>query len=312
MVRKDGYLDLDLYFKDLKEKENLTNDDLVSKGLIQKIDDSDYYYWLKIDNKDYMFKATSFKPINELICYELASIMGIEAIPYDLAIYDDKFGVISENYEKNNCKYVSGTMILKNYYRNEEKTLIEMGFDKEESDNEKIPYHVQMNNLEVIWQALEYKYPNYDISKCMEKLVLQFIFVILSGQVDKSAHNWEIEEYEDHIDLVPLFDNTLSFYNILEEGEMSVSFEDVGKTLKDNLIYFLQVSSKEYINLFLEKYSLLTEENMIEIFKKIEQKIECEISNSTKQKLLYDLKLNKNIIDEVLNELNIDNNLRSK
>jgi len=145
-----------------------------------------------------------------------------------------------------------------------------------------------------------------------EKLVEQFIFSILSGQSDKAAHNWEIEVSKDNIELVDMFDNEESFKLFSSYSEMAVFMHNGKSTFKEVLKDFLRVSSREYIDLFLEKYNLFTEENMNKIISTIEDKYNMEISSSKKNRLLEYVRNTSISIDDVLEQLNIKNNIGRK
>lgn len=306
MERNDGYLDLDKYFKSLENTE----------GLIYESEDRRNQYWLIIEGEKYYYKESS-SGLNEIICYELAKLMNIPAVPYDLAIFKDNFGVISKSYHKDNYEYIPGYEILKKYYHDKLDILIEMGFDSENAKRNryggaKYPYHVQMNNLETIWEALSYYFPGKDISKCMIKIVGQFIFSILSGQSDKAAHNWEVEVRENDIDIADMYDNEESFNQFVSYSEMAVSMHKGNSSLKDVLKDFLRISSSEYIELFLEKYNLLTEENMLKVFNTIERDYNIEIPDSKKKRILKYIKNNRIDIDDVLERYGIENNYGRK
>jgi len=306
MVRKDGYLNLDLYYKELGN----------TKGLIYGTEDSLSQYWLTIEGEKYYFKESDH-PINEVICYELAKIMNIPSVPYDLAIFKDNYGVISKSYRKENCQYIPGYEILKKFFKDKFDILLEMGFDEEGAKRNKFggakyPYDVQMNNLETIWESLSYYFPGKDISKCMNKLVEQFIFSILTCQTDMAAHNWEIEISENGINAVDNYDNEESFNRFATYSEIDVSMHKGKSNFKDVLKKFLRISSSEYIDLFLEKYSLLTEENLLKVFEIIEMDYNIEISNSKKQRILENVKLNKIDIDDALEQCGIDKSIGRK
>ena len=300
MERINGYLDLDKYYKEIGN----------TKGLIYGIEDEFSKYWLTIEGEKYYFKDSE-NPLNEIICYELAKVMGIDAVPYDLAIFKDNYGVISKSYIKENCEYVPGYEILKKYFIDKLDILIEMGFDVEAARRNRYggsnsPYHVQMNNLEIIWEALAYYFPGKDISRCMKKLVEQFIFSILTGQMDMAAHNWEVEVSNSGINLVDNYDNEFSFNRLCQESEIHVSMHKGKSSLKEVLKAYLRVSSTEYIELFLEKFNLLTDDNIIQVFDTIEKNYNIEISNSKKQRVLETIRLNKIDIIDALEQCGID------
>ena len=105
MRRISGFLDLNDYFR------NATiSDEDIKEGA------NDIDYWLKINGEEYYFKMTR-NPYVELICYEIARFLGINATPYDLAIFNNYRGVISKSYRKEDCAYISGMRILRQYLK---------------------------------------------------------------------------------------------------------------------------------------------------------------------------------------------------
>jgi len=162
MVRKKGYLNLDLYYNKVGNEKNL----------ILETEDEFYRCWLTINQEKYYFKSTS-DGLNEIISYEFAKLMNISCVPYDLAVFRDNYGVISKSYHKDGCIYIPGYEILKKYYEEKLDVLLDMGFDLENAKRNKYggvkcSYRVQMNNLETIWEALSYYFPERDISGCMK------------------------------------------------------------------------------------------------------------------------------------------------
>lgn len=304
MKRTNGYIDLDSYYEDLDKKKLDT--------LIKPSDYSDEHFWLTIDEEDYYFKATNF-PYNELVCYEIAKLLGMDALEYDLAKFKNFYGVISKNYKKPGYKYIPGYDILKKYYDHNKEIVEKMGLSKINwQEDYESPCYIHMNNLETIWTALEYSYPCFDISPSFLKIVNQFIFIILTAQEDKGSQNWEAEESENSIDIVNIFDNESAYLGYDCEVAMSTNFDDACHKLMDVLKTFLNLSSQEFVNLFLEKYNLLSEEAFLNILDIVEVKTGVNIPESEKTRLISNFKNNRENIKIVLEELKIDNNLGRK
>lgn len=297
MKRRNGFLDIDDYFKHLP---NLSKTDLVKPSGY-----SYHNFWIKIDGIKYYFKP-SFHRIDsysEIIALHIAKHLGIEAITYDLAAFNNKIGVISKCYRKDDCEYVSGVDILYDYSKNNSKELCELGLGNS------LSFDIGLNSLEIIWQALENRYkdnPKANIEELVYKIVLQYIFCILIAHSDKGPQNWEIEEGPEKIDIVPLFDNELSFEN--PDGYdyyslLNPTIEENYIKIPESLRKFLSISSQEYIDLFLEKFNILTNEKLVEIINEVEEYIEAPIPRSEKNHFMDNFKKHRNNIEEVLNDL---------
>lgn len=292
MHRVDGFLDLKDYTKDA---------------------DSYYRDFIQIKDKKYFCKTTN-NPYHELICSEIANMLGVNCVQYDLGLFKGYKGVISECYRKDDATYISGYEVLEKFYTEKKEFVNEMGlanFDWRE--NWEGPYYIHMNNLEIIWPSLFYlycKYPEAQLQKCVNDLVLQFILMILTGQYDRGAYQWELEITEEAISVVPMFDNEASFHLVNASTGMSTSFADCEQSPSVVLKEFLTISSSEYVDLFLEKFNLLTEDAFIKIIHAVEHKIMAAIPLDVCDNLLTNFKINRTNIEKVLKELNINNGRR--
>lgn len=301
MKRINGFLDLDEYFRDKQEED-------IKEGNCY------FDYWLTIEGNEYYYKYTE-NPYPELICSEIAKYLGMNAVAYDLAIFKNTKGVISKSYRKENCNYISGVRILNAYLRSRENVdiLKEMGLKNKFSfSNVYLPRDI--NNLETIWQAIEYRYSRLgiecDIEKIMYDIVQLFIFNILTGQDDGLPQNWELEESEHGVSLVPIFDNEycLSSSN---KSKLTTSFNDTGLNNYRILEEFLKMSSQEFINVFIEKFNMLTFDVFLKILKKVETKIGSEIPQNIRIDYMINFKLNLEHISAILEHLKLQYNKRS-
>lgn len=230
----------------------------------------------KYNNDEYFYKydcpRDPFKvsPYNELIAGEIAGYLMIPHIDYDLAVVGGLKGTISKNFRKANVKYLSGKEFLFNNHP--------LG----NQDN-----IANLNNLEDIRIALEEYYdgnPNYQnkVSELMKKVVNMFIFDLLTGQTDRDYLNWEFIEYPDgNLDLQPLFDNIrilILHHFLAPERYPSVSKTllkfnpDVGRYFEENLEEFLKFSDKEYVDSLYNNLWVISQENLQNIFTRIEKK----------------------------------------
>lgn len=307
MQRINGFLNLDEYFNEIKNNKSLSDVDLETLGYILPSDYKWNQCWLKINNEYYYFKVTR-NLYHELIVSECAKFLGVDTIDYDLAIFENSEGVISKSYHKKGYNYTSGTKILLKYILDNNYGILEdMGFDKSELEKKEFDIVDYINNLEIIWQALEQRYKKIDIRKLIDKFILFFMFNILIGQIDGMAQNWEIEENDKEIDLVPFYDGSSAFYYDEEfddpYGSLSTNFKDKNRNNYVILEEFLNISSTEYINLFLAKYELLDYNNFISIIEKVENKIEIGIPNRDKQNIIESYLKNRENIEMVISKI---------
>lgn len=313
MLRVNGFLDLDDYFKDIMVKNNYNFLDLVYEDYIIESLYSKGHYWLKIDGDYYYFKNT--KDIyEELIVEECAKVLGIEAVSYDLAVFKGVEGVISKSYQKIDAEYISGNDILYDYLMDKKNHpyLQDMGYDLRNLDQffTQIDLSDSIHTLEVIWQAIEYRYKDrktpINVSKIMKKLVSMFCFNILIAQNDGMPVNWELEESNGGIELKPFYDgsDTLNDANLYPNPSMSLSinFQDKERNNYYKLEEFLKISSKEFIDIFLEMFDALDIYEFMNIMNRVENKIGRKIPQFTRRRLLNSFSENRESVEVVINK----------
>lgn len=286
-------------------------DDYIDDNSIGLVDENDTDCWLKIDNIEYFFKYTQH-PYTELICSEIAKTLGIRTASYDLAMFRNYKGVISQSFRKKDCRYVSGTEILNGYLQRVRNIafLKDMGAKKNYFLNRFLPRDI--NNLEIIWQAIEYRYNelgiNIDIEKIMNDLILLFIFNILALQNDGLPQNWELEESSNGVFLTPIFDNEycLSFDDFGNvSSKLTTSFKDGGYSNYQILEEFLKISDNKTIILFLNKFEKLTEKSFLEIIESVEKHIKSEIPTDIKMNYINSFNKNRRLINAILENMGI-------
>lgn len=137
----------------MKRTNGFLNIELKSNNKITPIKEFKNIFW--IDDK-ILFKEADISTIyNELIIEEIAKLFNIETPIYDIAIINNTTGNISYNYKKRSYTYIDGTTLLTNYNKSNHTS-------KETIHN--------MNNLETIWNALDYHFRNYpDKEQIVEK-----------------------------------------------------------------------------------------------------------------------------------------------
>lgn len=144
----------------------------------------------------------------------------------------------------------------------------------------------------------------------MSDLVNLFIFNILVMQNDGMPQNWELEESANGVNLTPIFDNEFCLmFNDMGNitSKLTTNYNDFAHNNYSILEEFLKISSAEYISLFLEKFNSLTLEVFIDLIKKIENKIGCNIPNIYKEAYVANFKKNRENIEEVINKMNLNN-----
>lgn len=259
-----------------------------------KLDDSmirDYpVFPIKINDKKYYFKR--FLPIDEessvydeLIADELAKCYGINHVHYDIAVCNNIDGVISEDFIKDN-NYITMKEILTNVYGESE----------------------EKNTLEDIWNALEqYKINNRNLTSAevkylMDKIVDIFMFDILIGNTDRNTENYGFLIKDNNIDIAPIFDNefildtcyTGDYGFTLYVDHDSEDYDDVKQSS-----YFFRISSSEYLDRFKEKLWIIDEENIENVFNRVEKRTKSKIEEKIKNRHRRDF----NIIREKINSI---------
>ena len=231
-----------------------------------------------------------------------------------------EIGVISSSLRNNQINLISGDEILGDYLVSKDAINIigAMGMDDElvnkikkygMGDTTRYYSSLHINNLEIIWHALEFKYKDSSIVKgLMEQFVNMYIFTILLGDADKHPGNWFIMENSGEVKLAPLFDNG----NILigyEEGNnineitmsFSTNFKDYEKNLFKSFEEFFNISSVEYLDLFEDMFNRLFM-NFDVVLENTEKQIATIIPEEEKEKIIcsfneHCMKI-LNIIDE--------------
>lgn len=298
MERINGYLCIDDCEKKLADKD---------KG----------QYWVYIDGVEYYFKPARFS-YNELIAYYGAKILEIDACFYDLAILNGELGYISKSLRSEGVRLVSGDEIFGDYINH----IVESGsmnlfsemflngkkanaIDKDfcyEDDEIEVD---DINNLQVIWQALMYRYKNkIDINKVMDQFVLMYIFVVIFNDMDKHPGNWFILESEKEIKLAPLFDNELIFDNYYRNMNFSVSFQDYQGGVFNSLRVFLCAFPSEYFELFVNKFEKI-ELNFEMILALVEKQIGVGIPKFERNCIIAMFDKHSECIRKIIDEFNV-------
>lgn len=255
-------------------------------------------YFVYIDGEEYFYKPITYH-YKELVAYYAAKMMGIDSCFYDLAVLDKEIGYISKSFRNKNARFILGEELLNNYLNGERRIngrliknidiINDMGVRalgmNDSNDYVDVNYlgSDDLNNLEVIWQALEDRYKDkINISEVMEQFVLMYIFTIIFYDTDKHSGNWGMLENDNNVRLVPLFDNEFILNDCYSGVGLSVNFKDYNFDIMDSLINFFKISSKDFYNLFVSKFEMV-EGNIENIFELVEMQIRVKIPDYDKE-----------------------------
>lgn len=307
MERINGFIDLDLYFRKLEEAG-------IDKSLlIEESRSYDDQYWIMINDESYYFKET-FSLYEELVVSECAKFLEVDAVIYDLAKFKVRQGVISKNYRKPGCKYISGEEILSDFALDQDnrEILMKLGCDDVKlskiKNNRDLAEYV--HTLEVVHYALDYHYKKMgmivNVEDIMSSLKKQFCFDLIIGQFDGYPQNWEIEESADGAFLMPYFDGSATF-GILSvmpnpRQSLSVNFNDKGTDNYRILEEYFNCSCSDDINVFLDMFNKLTIDNFINILNAVEKRIDSNIPYFIKDRIITEFVRNRKSLQEVVNK----------
>lgn len=262
--------------------------------------------FLSYQNKGYFYKRCKEDlAYREIIAHEICELLKIPSIFYQIielpaGKYIGNSGVICKDYRENYHTYVKGYNILKDYY--DEFLHIWTYNDRVNSP--------MFNNLEDIWNALEYRYRFSNdkpiiIKEIFDNLIYNvFLFDIFNSNADRHFHNWEIDENikNDTSKLNINYDNEDIFLYDYNIPELAVNRSTNKYDFYDTLREFLIVTETEYLDKTLEIFNTLTPNTMIEIIKLTEVKHKIEIPQKTKEDIISKYLRHYENINKVLKE----------
>ena len=251
-------------------------DKIINKdNLIPNFKGSHTIYNFKMDNDTYYFKEVPNRElVMEMISKSIAFLLGIPYLKESIAILNDKYGLLSKSYLKDDDKSYNLHNLMQNYFY-------------ENNDDELLDYRklASLNNLEDIWFALEDRYEDNDIvKKLMEGITNIFMFDLLLKESDRTLKNIEIIENGTEIKLAPLYDTSSIFSDT--NTKLGIDEEDYLKNDIDKLNKFLEYSdnsSKEKFYSYLETLDSIGIEKIIE---ETEKENNLIISNDLKGELI--------------------------
>ena len=245
---------------------------------------------------------------NELVAYKMARKVGINSVKPIIINKNDVIGMATKSFEVEGYRVINGYAILKKYfdYLKNNKHLIEI-------DEELILS--KMNNLEDIWDALNFHFKDFNenlrkeiVSKIMIQLTEIFSFDIIMMQVDRHDENWEIMESENENDayLTPLYDNELCFSDFKYNNSIHTEYDiDKFSNMSVSLKRYLISSSPYFINKFVEYFKILTPDVLREVILKVDDESNHLFKYTYKEKVITDYETNYNLIKNVLLEMNL-------
>ena len=251
-------------------------DKIINKdNLIPNFKGSHTIYNFKMDNDTYYFKEVPNRElVMEMISKSIAFLLGIPYLKESIAILNDKYGLLSKSYLKDDDKSYNLHNLMQNYFY-------------ENNDDELLDYRklASLNNLEDIWFALEDRYEDKNIVKnLMNGITNIFMFDLLVGESDRTLRNIEIIESYNTVTLTPLYDTS----SILADKStaLGVDEDDYLKSDLDKLDKFIENSDTAYKEKFYSYLNTLDSIGIEKIIEETERENDFIIDNNLKNEII--------------------------
>ena len=251
-------------------------DKIINKdNLIPNFKGSHTIYNFKMDNDTYYFKEVPNRElVMEMISKSIAFLLGIPYLKESIAILNDKYGLLSKSYLKDDDKSYNLHNLMQNYFYGN-------------NDNELLDYRklASLNNLEDIWFALEDRYEDKNIVKnLMDGITNIFMFDLLVGESDRTLRNIEIIESYNTVTLAPLYDTS----SILADKStaLGVDEDDYLKSDLDKLDKFIENSDTAYKEKFYSYLNTLDSIGIEKIIEETERENDFIIDNNLKNEII--------------------------
>ena len=251
-------------------------DKIINKdNLISNFKGSHTIYNFKMDNDTYYFKEVPNRElVMEMISKSIAFLLGIPYLKESIAILNDKYGLLSKSYLKDDDKSYSLHNLMQNYFYGN-------------NDDELLDYRklASLNNLEDIWFALEDRYEDKNIVKnLMDGITNIFMFDLLVGESDRTLRNIEIIESYNTVTLAPLYDTS----SILADKStaLGVDEDDYLKSDLDKLDKFIENSDTAYKEKFYSYLNTLDSIGIEKIIEETERENDFIIDNNLKNEII--------------------------
>ena len=251
-------------------------DKIINKdNLVPNFKGSHTIYNFKMDNDTYYFKEVPNRElVMEMISKSIAFLLGIPYLKESIAILNDKYGLLSKSYLKDDDKSYNLHNLMQNYFY-------------ENNDDELLDYRklASLNNLEDIWFALEDRYEDKNIVKnLMDGITNIFMFDLLVGESDRTLRNIEIIESYNTVTLAPLYDTS----SILADKStaLGVDEDDYLKCDLDKLNKFIENSDTAYKEKFYSYLNTLDSIGIEKIIEETERENDFIIDNNLKNEII--------------------------
>ena len=251
-------------------------DKIINKdNLIPNFKGSHTIYNFKMDNDTYYFKEVPNRElVMEMISKSIAFLLGIPYLKESIAILNDKYGLLSKSYLKDDDKSYNLHNLMQNYFYGN-------------NDDELLDYRklASLNNLEDIWFALEDRYEDKNIVKnLMDGITNIFMFDLLVGESDRTLRNIEIIESYNTVTLAPLYDTS----SILADKStaLGVDEDDYLKSDLDKLDKFIENSDTAYKDKFYSYLNTLDSIGIEKIIEETERENDFIIDNNLKNEII--------------------------
>ena len=251
-------------------------DKIINKdNLIPNFKGSHTIYNFKMDNDTYYFKEVPNRAlVLEMISKSIAFLLGIPYLKESIAILNDKYGLLSKSYLKDDDKSYNLHNLMQNYFYGN-------------NDDELLDYRklASLNNLEDIWFALEDRYEDKNIVKnLMDGITNIFMFDLLVGESDRTLRNIEIIESYNTVTLAPLYDTS----SILADKStaLGVDEDDYLKSDLDKLDKFIENSDTAYKEKFYSYLNTLDSIGIEKIIEETERENDFIIDNNLKNEII--------------------------
>lgn len=251
-------------------------DKIINKdNLVPNFKGSHTIYNFKMDNDTYYFKEVPNRElVMEMISKSIAFLLGIPYLKESIAILNDKYGLLSKSYLKDDDKSYNLHNLMQNYFY-------------ENNDDELLDYRklASLNNLEDIWFALEDRYEDKNIVKnLMVGITNIFMFDLLVGESDRTLRNIEIIESYNTVTLAPLYDTS----SILADKStaLGVDENDYLKSDLDKLDKFIENSDTAYKEKFYSYLNTLDSIGIEKIIEETERENDFIIDNNLKNEII--------------------------
>ena len=273
-------------------------DKIINKdNLVPNFKGSHTIYNFKMDNDTYYFKEVPNRElVMEMISKSIAFLLGIPYLKESIAILNDKYGLLSKSYLKDDDKSYNLHNLMQNYFY-------------ENNDDELLDYRklASLNNLEDIWFALEDRYEDKNIVKnLMNGITNIFMFDLLVGESDRTLRNIEIIESYNTVTLAPLYDTS----SILADKStaLGVDEDDYLKSDLDKLDKFIENSDTAYKEKFYSYLNTLDSIGIEKIIEETERENDFIIDNNLKNEIItkFNSRINmfkeneKRVLDKIL------------